>query len=329
MENLLDIRNLSISFKTDEGTVRAVDGLSLAINKGEVLGLVGESGCGKSVTAMSTLRLIASPPGSIDSGRIIFDNKDLLSVSIEELRKIRGKSISMIFQEPMTALSPLHCVGKQLVETLQFHSDIRYKEAWETGEQWLYKTGISDPKKNMYAYPFQLSGGMCQRIMIAMALMLDPKIIIADEPTTALDVTIQAQIFDLMREMKKKDTSLLLITHNMGIIREMCDRVAVMYAGEIVEVGTVKRIFDKPLHPYTKALMNSIPSISATKGKLESIPGQVPSPFNYPKGCRFHDRCKYTFDKCRKEHPELEKINDRQARCFLAKNRQKNGEFKS
>jgi oligopeptide/dipeptide ABC transporter ATP-binding protein len=317
MKNLLYIKDLSVSFRTDEGTVRAVDEVSLAIDKGEALGLVGESGCGKSVTSMSILRLLSSPPGSIDSGQIIFENKDLLSIPIEELRKIRGKSISMIFQEPMTALSPLHCVGNQLVETLQFHSNISHKEAWQIGEQWLYKTGISDPKKNMYAYPFQLSGGMSQRVVIAMALMLDPKLIIADEPTTALDVTIQAQVFDLMREMKKTDTSLLLITHNMGVIWEMCDRVAVMYASEIVEIGAVKRIFNKPLHPYTEALLNSIPLISATKGKLESIPGQVPSPLNYPKGCRFQDRCKYTFDRCRSEHPPLYNINGNQARCFL------------
>jgi oligopeptide/dipeptide ABC transporter ATP-binding protein len=321
MSILLNIKDLSVSFKTDEGIVRAVDEVSLAINRGEVLGLVGESGCGKTVTSMSILRLIPSPPGNIDSGEINFDNKDLLSVPIEELSRIRGKSISMIFQEPMTALSPLHRIGKQLVETLKFHTDISHKKAWGTGEEWLHKTGISDPKKNMYAYPFQLSGGMCQRVMIAMALMLDPKLIIADEPTTALDVTIQAQVFDLMREMRKKETSLLLITHDMGVIWEMCDRVAVMYASEIVEVGTVKKIFTKPLHPYTEALLNSIPSISKKRDKLESIPGQVPSPLKYPKGCRFQDRCKYVFDKCRKEHPELYKIHDSQARCFLAKDR--------
>jgi peptide/nickel transport system ATP-binding protein/oligopeptide transport system ATP-binding protein len=325
METLLNIRDLSVSFKTDEGIVHAVDGVSLTINKGEVLGLVGESGCGKSVTSMSILRLLPTPPGSIDSGEITFDNKNLLSIQIEELRKIRGKSISMIFQEPMTALSPLHSVGNQLVETLQFHSKINYKEAWRIGEQWLDKTGISDPKKNMHAYPFQLSGGMCQRVMIAMALMLDPKLIIADEPTTALDVTIQAQVFDLMREMKKKDTSMMLITHNMGIIWEMCDRVAVMYASEIVEVGTVTGIFKKPLHPYTEALLNSIPLIN-TGGKykkLESIPGQVPSALNYPKGCRFQDRCKYVFDRCYREHPSLYNIDGKQARCFLAEDRNK------
>lgn len=319
MSNLLDIKNLSVSFKTDEGTVRAVDNVSLSINAGEVLGLVGESGCGKSVTSMSILRLIPSPPGEIDSGKISFENNDLLSIPVSKLRKIRGKDISMIFQEPTNALSPLHSVGKQLVETLKFHKNIKHKEAWEIAEDWLYKTGIPDPEKNMYSYPFQLSGGMCQRVMIAMALMLDPKLIIADEPTTALDVTIQAQVFDLMRAMKKKETSLLLITHDMGVIWEMCDRVAVMYASEIVETGTVKKIFTKSLHPYTEALLNSIPSISRKEKKLEPIPGQVPSPLNYPKGCRFQDRCKYTFDKCRKEHPQLYKINDGQARCFLPK----------
>lgn len=321
MKTLLNIQDLSVSFKTDEGIVRAVDGVSLTINKGEVLGLVGESGCGKSVTAMSILRLLPSPPGSIDSGKIIFDNKNLLSLPVEKLRRIRGQSISMIFQEPMTALSPLHCIGDQLVETLQFHGNISHKKAWQIGEEWLHKTGIADPQGNMYAYPFQLSGGMCQRVMIAMALMLDPKLIIADEPTTSLDVTIQAQVFDLMREMRKKETSLLLITHDMGVIWEMCDRIAVMYASEIVEVGTVTRIFEKPIHPYTEALLNSIPSISEKNRKWESISGQVPSPLDYPEGCRFQDRCKYTFDKCRKEHPLLYNIDDNQTRCFLTEKR--------
>jgi peptide/nickel transport system ATP-binding protein/oligopeptide transport system ATP-binding protein len=319
MKSLLDIKNLSVSFETDEGTVPAVTEVSLTINKGEVLGLVGESGCGKSVTSMSILRLIPSPPGRIDSGKIIFNDKDLLSLPIKDLRRIRGKFISMIFQEPMTALSPLHRIGRQLVETQEFHKKIDRKEAWQIGEEWLYKTGIPDPKKTMYAYPFQLSGGMRQRVMIAMALMLDPQLIIADEPTTALDVTIQSQIFDLMREMRKKETSLLLITHDMGVIWEMCDRVAVMYASEIVETGTVREIFENPLHPYTQALLNSIPTLDIRQKKLESIQGQVPSPLNYPKGCRFQDRCKYTFGKCRNEHPQLYDINNRHVRCFKEK----------
>jgi len=318
---MIRIQDLSVSFETDEGIVRAVDGVSLDIHGGEVLGLVGESGCGKSVTAMSILRLIPSPPGRIESGSVLFRGAELLSLPMPELRKIRGNAISMIFQEPMTALSPLHRIGKQLAETLRFHRNINREKAWKTGEEWLRKVGIPDPEQSMYAYPFQLSGGMRQRVMIATALMLDPDLIIADEPTTALDVTIQAQVLDLMRDMKKKDTSVLLITHDMGVIWEMCTRVVVMYASELVETGTVNDIFDDPLHPYTEALLTSIPSLSEKARKLEAIPGQVPSPIDYPAGCRFRDRCKYAFERCSLDHPRLEGTDGRTARCFLAKAR--------
>ena len=316
MSKLLQMRELSVSFNTDEGQVRAVDDVSFDIRRGEVLGLVGESGCGKSVTALSILRLIPSPPGSINNGQILFRDQDILSLPVRELRTIRGKSISMVFQEPMTALSPLHRVGRQLVETLRFHQQIGSKEAWDLSREWLRKVGLPDTEKKMHAYPHQLSGGMRQRVMIAMALMLDPKLIIADEPTTALDVTIQAQVFDLMRAMRKEDTSMLLITHDMGVIWEMCDRVAVMYASEIVETGTVREIFNNPLHPYAEALIASIPSLSGRQDRLISIEGQVPSPLSYPQGCRFRDRCPYAFDKCTKQHPPLFDVNGRQARCF-------------
>lgn len=317
----LEIRDLSVVFDTDDGVVQAVDNVSLGVRKGEVLGLVGESGCGKSVTAMSTLRLIPSPPGRMVSGSIMFEGDDLLSISIPELRKVRGRSIGMIFQEPMTALSPLQRIGSQLIETQQTQNRIGRKAAWSIGEEWLVKVGIPDPAECMFSYPFQLSGGMRQRVMIAMALMLDPKIIIADEPTTALDVTIQAQVFELMLEMKKRDTSLLLITHDMGVIWEMCERVAVMYASEIVEVGSRESLFANPLHPYTEALLASIPSLDCEKGALETIEGQVPSALEYPEGCRFRKRCKYAFDRCKKEHPALLDVDNRQARCFLAEER--------
>jgi len=324
VEPLLDIQSLTVSFETDEGRVAAVNDVSLQINKGEVVGLVGESGCGKSVTAMSVLRLIPSPPGSIDGGSVLLHDhellqgRDLLQLHPEELRGIRGNAIGMIFQEPMTALSPLHRVGAQLVEALQLHRTIKRRDAWKEAETWLTKVGIPDAAERMYAYPHELSGGMRQRAMIAMALMLDPALIIADEPTTALDVTIQAQIFDLIREMRKKDTGMLLITHDMGVIWEMCTRVAVMYASEIVETGTVEQVFNDPIHPYTKALLAVIPGKAKPGAPLPAIPGQVASPLNCPKGCHFQDRCRYAFDHCRREHPSLYCHGERTVRCFLA-----------
>ena len=256
-ESLLRVEDLSVSFRTEEGVLRAVDRVSFDIRKGEVLGLVGESGCGKSVTAMSLLRLIPCPPGAIDGGRVWWNGRDLLQLSPSEMRAIRGREISFIFQEPMTALSPLHRIGKQLVEAQRLHLPIAKAEAWERGVAWLRKVGISDPESRMLAYPHQLSGGMRQRVMIAMALILEPKLIIADEPTSALDVTIQAQILKLLLDRKSKETSVLLITHDMGIVWEVCDRLAVMYASEIVELGEIDQVFGSPRHPYTRALMES------------------------------------------------------------------------
>ncbi|MFM1547823.1 MAG: ABC transporter ATP-binding protein [Lentisphaeria bacterium] len=315
---LLEIRNLSVSFDTDEGRIRAVDDVSLEIRKGEVLGLVGESGCGKSVTAMSTLRLIPSPPGIIESGQILYNNVDMLQMPIKQLRQLRGNDISMIFQEPMTALSPLHRVGHQLVEALRVHRDLDKKEAWQIGTEWLDKVGIPDADERMYNYPFQFSGGMRQRAMIAMALMLEPALIIADEPTTALDVTIQAQIFDLILNMKSRDTSLLLITHDMGVIWEMCDRVVVMYAAKVVEEGPIHKIFQTPKHPYTESLLKSVPRLHHKCDRLETIEGQVPSPEEYPVGCRFRERCPYGWDRCGSASPPLFQLDaDQQAACYL------------
>jgi len=318
-DKLLDVRDLSVSFHTDDGVFQAVDHVSLHVKSGEIVGLVGESGCGKSVTALSILRLIPAPPGKIDAGQIIFKGHDLLKLDVDELRKIRGKAISMIFQEPLSALSPLQRIGQQLVEALRLHNDISKKEAWALAEKWLEKVRIPDAKERMFAYPYQLSGGMQQRVMIAMAMMLEPDLIIADEPTTALDVTIQAKIFSLIREMRQEKTSILLITHDMGVIWEMCDRVVVMYASRIAEEAGKDDLFVKPAHPYTQGLLNSIPKLAAESGRLEAIPGQVPSPYNYPSGCHFRDRCPHAFDRCAQEIPPLMNLADgHRAACWIA-----------
>jgi oligopeptide/dipeptide ABC transporter ATP-binding protein len=317
---LLTIEELTVSFRTDEGVLRAVEDVSFDIHRGEIVGLVGESGCGKSVTALSILRLIPSPPGVIERGRVVFKGMDLLTLGTEEIRKIRGKAISMIFQEPLSALSPLQRIGQQMAEALQVHRDISKKEAWQISHEWLEKVKIPDAAERLYAYPYQLSGGMQQRIMIAMALMMNPSLIIADEPTTALDVTIQAQIFHLIREMKQERTAILLITHDMGVVWEMCDRVKVMYASKLVEEGSVQEIFSEPAHPYTVGLLKSIPRLSDGKGgPLDAIPGMVPSPGHYPSGCRFRDRCTYAFDRCKGEMPELTDVSSgHRAACFVA-----------
>ncbi len=318
MSKLLEIKNLTVDFATEKGRVTVVDGVSLSLDRGETVGLVGESGCGKSVTALSVLRLLAAPAGRISGGEILFNGINLLNEPVDAMRRIRGRRICMIFQEPMTALSPLHRIGHQLCETLQLHNNISFRAAWKTGTEWLDKVGIENPAERMRSYPHELSGGMRQRVMIAMALMLDPELIIADEPTTALDVTIQAQIFDLIAQMKKKDTSLLLITHDMGVIWEMCQRVAVMYAARIVEQGRLQQIFQQPAHPYTQGLLKAIPSFSERAGRLYVIKGQVPSPGDYPAGCRFADRCPMVFERCRKEDPALLSVEDgQQAACFL------------
>jgi peptide/nickel transport system ATP-binding protein/oligopeptide transport system ATP-binding protein len=318
-DNLLNVRNLNVSFHTDDGVFKAVDDVSLQVKRGEIVGLVGESGCGKSVTSLSILRLIPSPPGNIDSGQVLFNGRDLLELDTVELQRIRGKAISMIFQEPLSALSPLQRIGQQLIETLRLHNDITKKEAWALAENWLEKVRIPHAKERMFAYPFQLSGGMQQRVMIAMAMMLEPEMIIADEPTTALDVTIQAKIFSLIREMRQEKTSILLITHDMGVIWEMCDRVIVMYASRIAETANKEDIFVKPAHPYTRGLLNSIPKLNGNSKRLDAIPGQVPSPFNYPSGCHFRDRCPHAFDKCVQEIPPLMNVgSEHQAACWIA-----------
>lgn len=318
--NILEVDNLTVTFETDEGVFNAVEGVSFAIGAGEVVGLVGESGCGKSVTALSILRLIPSPPGRIAQGAVRFKGTDLMRLSPAEIRRVRGGGISMIFQEPSAALSPLHRVGRQLVEALRLHRDISPQAAWETARQWLERVRIPDAAERMHAYPFQLSGGMQQRVMIAMALMLEPDLIIADEPTTALDVTIQAQVFALIREMKLASTSIFLITHDMGVVWEMCDRVIVMYAARVAESGTREAIFEKPAHPYTRGLLHSIPRLTDKPDRLTAIGGMVPSPLSYPVGCHFNDRCPHAFDRCKREAPRLVEVAPgHQAACFLAK----------
>ena len=315
---MLEIDGLTVEFKTDEGIFYAVDNVSFNINKGEILGLVGESGCGKSVTAMSIPRLIPSPPGTIKKGSIHFKGRDLLQLNPREMSKIRGSQISMIFQEPASALSPLHKIGTQMAEVLLIHNrGMPKKKAIALSKLWLSKMGIPDIEDKISALPHQLSGGMRQRVMIAMALMMEPDLVIADEPTTALDVTTQSQIFELIKEMKQTTTSMLLITHDMGVIWEMCDRVIVMYASKIMEQGSIDHIFSKTAHPYTKGLLESIPGLNMKKERLKSIPGQVPSPLFYPKGCNFNNRCSIAGEKCQTEKPKLKEIEPgHMAACF-------------
>jgi oligopeptide/dipeptide ABC transporter ATP-binding protein len=303
---LLEVDNLSVTFASDEGAVQAVDGVSFGIEPGEVVGIVGESGCGKSATAMSIPRLLSCPPATVTANHIRFNGDDLLSMPIGKLRKLRGNAISVIFQEPMTALSPLQRIGNQLVEIVRLHENVSKKEAWARGEEWLGKVGIPDAGERMYAWPHELSGGMRQRVMIAMALILSPDLIIADEPTTALDVTIQAQVFELMLDLKAGDTSILLITHDMGVIWELCQRVIVMYASRIVETGPVDAIFANPRHPYTRGLLAATPHLQEKGDRLEAIPGQVPSPRAYPPGCHFAERCPLADEACLAAKPTLD-----------------------
>ena len=319
-DKLISVDNLSVSFTTDEGRFKAVDHVSFYIDYGEVLGIVGESGCGKSVTALSMMRLVPCPPGSIDNGRIVYKGRDLLALDKKELRSIRGQGISMIFQEPLSALSPLQTIGRQMEEVVRIHTDVSVREARRISHTWLEKVKIPDAAERLHAYPYQLSGGMQQRIMIAMALMLSPDLIIADEPTTALDVTIQAQVFKLIREMKEERASILLITHDLGVVWDMCDRVVVMYASRIVETGSVTDIFTRPAHPYTRGLLDSIPKLGDGSGKrLKAIGGNVPSPMDYPSGCHFRDRCPHAFERCAAENPQFVDVSHgHQAACFIA-----------
>ena len=317
-ENFIEVKKLVTQFSGKNGTVTAVDGVSFAIKKGETLGIVGESGCGKSVTSMSILRLIPPQSGKIASGEILFKGQDLTKLSNKEIRHIRGNEIAMIFQDSMTGLNPVMTIGKQLVETITAHSKMDKKEAWERAEEMLRKVGIPSPAQRLKEFPHQLSGGMRQRVMIAMALSCNASLFIADEPTTALDVTIQAQILELMRELKEKDNkSIMLITHDMGVVAEMADDVMVMYAGKEMEYGDVKSIFKNPLHPYTKGLLKSIPRLDQDSSeRLFNIPGSVPDLADMPKGCRFCTRCSEATEKCRMEEPGLYQVGEQKVRCW-------------
>ena len=302
---LLEIEDLSVSFRNDEGEVNAaaVD-VSLKLDRGEILGIVGESGSGKSSVSMSVARLLPSPPAFYPKGRILLDGVDTLTMPLADLRRIRGKKIGVIFQDPMGSLSPLHRIGDQLVETILLHEEMSKKAAEAMALEWLGKVGIPDPIVRAKAYPHELSGGMQQRVMIAMGLMLGPDLVIADEPTTALDVTIQAQILDLLRQLKDKiNSSIMLITHDLGVIAEMADYVVVMYAGRIVEKGTAEEIFAHPCPPYTIGLMASKPVVGKKVDKLYSIPGKVPNPVDMPDYCYFKDRCEKQLDRCKGEYP--------------------------
>jgi oligopeptide/dipeptide ABC transporter ATP-binding protein len=319
MEELLRVEDLKTHFFTHEGVIKAVDGVSFTINKGETLGLVGESGCGKSVTALSIMRLVQSPPGKIVGGKIFFEGTNLLDLKEKEMRNIRGCKISMIFQEPMTSLDPMFTIGSEIMEVLKLHQNLKKDEAKKKALESLYKVRFPDPEKRIDDYPHELSGGMRQRVMIAMALSCNPALLIADEPTTALDVTIQAQILKLIDDLKKEfKTSVLLITHDLGVIAKTCDNVALMYAGYIVEYTDVFTFFREPLHPYAKGLMRSIPRLDSEIKKLEIIKGLVPNLLDLPPGCPFHLRCDFCFDLCTKKMPELKEVGKNHlVRCHL------------
>ena len=328
-EPLLSVRDLVTTFRTERGEVRAVDRVSFDVARGETLGLVGESGCGKSVTALSIMRLVASPPGRIASGRVLLEGKDLLALEEPDMQRVRGGLVSMIFQEPMTSLNPVYTVGAQIIEAIRIHRDVSRREARDRTIELLKLVGIPSPESNIDAYPHQLSGGMRQRVMIAMALSCDPKVLVADEPTTALDVTIQAQILDLLRKLQEKmNMAVLLITHDLGVIAEVAKRVVVMYAGRVVERGTVKDIFRSPRHPYTKGLLDSMPKplsaedrqAGAPRRRLPTIEGVVPDLHALPKGCVFQDRCGLVEPACREAEPDLvvtpDGGDDHESRCF-------------
>lgn len=319
---LLEVKGLKTYFFTDDGVVKAVDGIDFNVYPGEVLGLVGESGCGKSVTSFSILRLVGNP-GKIIDGEIWFEGRNLLTMNEDEMVEMRGDRISMIFQQPQSSLNPVFTTGSQIAEVMQVHEKMEKKQAWERAVELMKLVGIPDPASKANAYPHEMSGGQAQRIMIAMALALNPRLLIADEPTTALDVTIQAQILDLMRDLRTRlGTSVILITHDLGVIAEMADRVAVMYAGHIVEQSDVNELFDNPLHPYTKGLIGSIPVLGRMQDKLEVIPGNVPNLIDLPGGCRFADRCllreEHKLQICNQVDPHLDEVaRDHFVRCWL------------
>jgi len=317
---LLTVRDLRTWFRTDAGIARAVDGVSFDVMPRETIGIVGESGCGKSVTSLSIMRLIR-PPGTIETGSVVeFEGRNVLDLPEAEMRKIRGNRIAMIFQEPMTSLNPVFTVGEQIAEVARVHADATRREAWDRAVEMLQLTGIPAPAQRAKEYPHQLSGGMRQRVMIAMALVMNPALLIADEPTTALDVTIQAQILELLQQLQERFAmSIILITHDLGVIAEMAQRVLVMYAGEIVEQASVDALFARPHHPYTEGLLAAMPTLGASQSRLAVIPGTVPAPTRWPAGCRFHDRCRYAWDRPEREHPPLFAVGaDHWSRCFLA-----------
>lgn len=315
--NILDIKNLEVHYITDEGVVQAVNGLDISLKKGETLGLVGETGAGKTTTALSILRLVPDPPGEIVNGEIYFDGTNLLEVSEEEMRQIRGNKISMIFQDPMTSLNPVMTVGEQIAEGIEIHQGLVYDEAMEKANEMLELVGI--PRERSIDYPHQFSGGMKQRVVIAIALACNPSLLIADEPTTALDVTIQAQVLELMKELKEEfNTAMILITHDLGIVAETCDKVAVMYAGEIIEYATLEQLFEKPKHPYTIGLFGSIPSLEEDVERLKPIKGLMPDPTNLPEGCTFHPRCPYVKEICKERQPISKDIGDNHmVKCLI------------
>lgn len=319
MKNLLEVKNLRTHFYTEDGIIPAVDGVDFSLKPGQTLGIVGESGCGKSITSMSVMRLIPNPPGKIVDGQITFDDRNLLTLSEAEMRKIRGNDIAMIFQEPMTSLNPVFTIGSQIMEAIMLHQKLDKKAAREKCIEMLNLVGIPRAAEIVDDYPHQFSGGMRQRVMIAMALSCNPKLLIADEPTTALDVTIQAQILELMKELKEKlNTAIMLITHDLGVVAEMADYIIVMYAGRVVEEANVYDLFEAPKHPYTVGLLNSKPNLQRTADRLEVIPGSVPNPLAIPPGCAFNPRCPHAMDICREEMPPLESIGgERKVRCWL------------
>ncbi|MFS0574312.1 ABC transporter ATP-binding protein [Sporosarcina sp. 179-K 3D1 HS] len=321
MKPLLTVQDLKTHFFTDNGVVRSVDGVTFAVHEGETIGIVGESGSGKSVTALSIMNLLPYKTGSIVDGSITFGNTDLVQIKEKEMRKIRGNDIAMIFQEPMTSLNPSYTIGNQIGEAIKLHKKVDRKEARKRSIELLKQVGIPNAERMVDEFPHKLSGGMRQRVMIAMALACDPKLIIADEPTTALDVTIQAQILELIQKLKQEsNTSILMITHDLAVVSEVCDRVIVMYAGRVIEEADVRTIFESPSHPYTKGLIDSMPSIENEVEWLNTIKGNVPIPSEMPAGCKFAPRCQYAFDRCTTEEPELEEIGSGQkTRCFIAK----------
>jgi oligopeptide/dipeptide ABC transporter ATP-binding protein len=321
---LLDIRHLRTHFKTPQGTVRAVDDVSLTVDAGEVLGIVGESGCGKSVLSLSILRLLPMPPAFFAGGQILFNGQDLLKATAEEIRRIRGNRISMIFQEPMSALNPVFTIGNQLAEVFRVHQSLGKAEALEKAVTMLETVGVPAPRRRVKEYPYQLSGGMRQRVMIAMALACRPALLIADEPTTALDVTIQAQILDLMEQLRRDlDTAIIMVSHDLGVIAETAQRVVVMYTGKIMEAAETVALFDTPLHPYTRGLMRAIPAVTSRRdqGELYEISGVVPSLLNLPSGCPFNPRCPLVGDICRRREPELrEAAPGHWVTCWMVEN---------